>query len=128
MFLCFPLFAVACSGPADSDNLSIYTRNQSDGGYGFTVGSGWLLGGQQAWSRIDESTGCYGVQPGWQLSVGPAGPNGATGPYTFLFGDGELGPSPEVWIDVAPDGAVSWGQGQPAWAIDAAPDNCGSPQ
>ena len=114
---------LAGCGAGEGDSLRLYTRNPAADEYGIEVGS--LPWQSSSWSRVG-GTGCQTVDSGWQLSIGPAGQEGrATGTYTTIFGDDDLGPEPVVWIDIAPDGTVSWGEGQPAWADQAAPDTCG---
>ena len=121
LVLLVAMLVAACSGEG-ADSLRLYTRNQAADDYGVQVGS--LPWQSSSWSLVG-SIGCDTVDSGWQLSIGRAGPDGPIGTYTHLFGDGNLGPEPEVWIDIAPDGTVSWGEGQPAWASEPAPDTCG---
>ena len=70
----------------------------------------WLLGG--------------GVP--WTISIGAAGPDGAVGNYTALLSSADVADptNAEIWIDVARDGSVTWGEGKPEWVAEDAP-SCG---
>jgi hypothetical protein len=61
------------------------------------------------------------------MSVGAAGRDGALGEYHRLLSSADVADPTDavIWIDVAEDGSVSWGQGRPAWDREE-PLVCGS--
>ena len=70
--------------------------------------------------------GCMAVSVPWTITIGAAGRDGAVGNYTQLLSSAEVADpaNAEIWIDVADDGSVTWGEGRPDWAPEGAP-TCG---
>lgn len=107
--------------PAMEGSLRTYERNSSGDELGDIAmsasGGGWTgLGG---W-------GCMAVTLPWTISIGASDRNGAVGEYTQLLSSTDVTDpaNAEIWIDVAEDGSVTWGEGMPEWAPEAAP-TCG---
>lgn len=120
------LVALLAGCPAFLDHectgLRMHSRNQTGDAYGISVTSS----GSKSWGMMGGS-GCSCHAPDWAVSIGGSGPRGGpVGDYATLFTATDVGPDPEVWIDIAPDGRVSWGEGQPEWAVAHAP-TCGKP-
>ena len=102
--------------------VSFYERNESPVALGMRVGSG--VG--QAWTRLETGgRGCSAVSLPWTISIGPVGPDGAVGVYNAVLSSADVADplNSEVWVDVAEDGSVTWGEGPPAW--DRGPHDCG---
>jgi hypothetical protein len=101
----------------------VYSRNQSADALGFRLD--YAAG--ESWSRIETgSGGCSAVGVPWVISVGAAGRDGQEGDYDQLLSSADVADptDAEIWIDVAEDGTVSWGQGRPAWD-EIGPLDCG---
>jgi hypothetical protein len=68
-----------------------------------------------------------GVSVPWTISIGPAISDGMgqVSDYDQLLSSADVADptDAEIWIDVAQDGSVSWGQGKPAW-IEEDPPSC----
>lgn len=87
----------------------------------------------RTWSVLGAS-GCNSVDYPWSLSVGPrpADDEGSSSVldsedgYEALLDSGDVAEgSTIVWIDVSPAGAVTAGWGEPDWALEDVPANCG---
>src|SRR5688500_6982489 len=114
------LLSIGCSLAAADASLRMYRRNPAGHALGVQVDSGVTGGG---WGRLDDGQGCSAVRVPWIVSVGGAGRDGAVGEYAGLLSSAEVADptDAEIWIDVAPDGGVTWGEGRPAWAAEDAP-------
>jgi hypothetical protein len=114
-----------CSFAASGGSLTHYDRNASAGAVGIRVDS---MAGQGGVLIIDEDRGCVGVAGPWTLSFGPADIDGPLGEYSILLTSAQVADPTNavIWIDVARDGSVTWGEGKPEWAVDAGPIHCGS--
>ncbi len=97
-------------------------RNAAEDSLGIEVVSAM---GDRAWTLLD-GQGCVAVSVPWTVSIGAAGRNGAVGEYTQLLSWADVADAAdaEIWIDVAKDEKVTWGEGRPEWAPEAAP-KCG---
>ena len=116
---------ISCSLVATDASLRIYHRNSAEHALGVQVDSGPTGGG---WTRLgDGHHGCSAVRVPWTVTIGGAAPDGAVGNYAALLSSADVAdPSDaEIWIDVARDGGVTWGEGRPAWATEDAP-KCGA--
>jgi hypothetical protein len=109
--------------PGPEGSLRKYERNAAEDRLGIEVVSGLAGGG--GWTVLGVQ-GCMAVSVPWTVSIGAAGRNGAVGKYTQLLSSADVADAAdaEIWIDVAKDGRVTWGQGMPEWATEAAP-KCG---
>ena len=107
------LLVSSCGLAEREGSLSVYARNESAGALGYRLDSS--AGG--GWSRIEASGGCSDVGLPWTISVGAADRDGQVGDYQQLLSSADVADpiDAEIWIDVAEDGSVSWGQGRPAW-------------
>jgi hypothetical protein len=116
------LLASCTLAPRDA-SLAIYARNQSTDALGFRLD--YVPGGQ--WSRLEGiSSGCSDVRLPWTISIGAAGRDGQVGDYHQLLASANVADpnQAQIWIDVAEDGSVSWGEGRPAWD-EVGPLGCG---
>jgi hypothetical protein len=119
---CLGLMASACFPSGPDGSLGIHTRNASRDPLGYSVESA----GTSGWGRIAEGVGCTAIGAPWSISVGPADEDGAVGQQVHLLSSADVDDplNAEIWIDVAKDGRVTWGQGTPEWAIGPVP-SCG---
>ena len=117
------LLLSACSVPATQGSLRTYYRSSGEHPLGVQLDSTRDSG----WSLLIDSHGCSAVGLPWTLSIGAAGPAGAVGHYTPLVSSAEVADptDAEIWIDVAGDGSVTWGEGIPDWAPEDARSSCG---
>jgi hypothetical protein len=123
MLVALALLVTSCSLATRDASLMVYSRNESAGALGYRLD--YAAGG--AWSRIETgSGGCADVRLPWTISVGAADRDGQVGDYHQLLSSGDVAdPSDaEIWMDVAEDGSVTWGQGRPAWD-EIGPLHCG---
>ena len=107
------LLLSACTQPEGA--INIYTRNATVD-LGFRIDSA----NSQSWGRIETgSSGCSAVTVPWTISIGAAGRDGAVGDYHLLLSSADVADptDAEIWIDVAEDGSLSWGEGRPAWDV-----------
>ena len=113
--------------PEGRNQLVTYGRIRADGGtLGVQVGS---AGGGGSWTRAGLPTGCQTITYPWSISVGPA--DGDRSRYEEVLNSGSIAEgTTTVWMDVAPDGTVSVGWGEPpVWGADLDPaDGCGDPR
>ena len=116
------LLVCSCGLVEREGSLIVYARNESSGALGYRLDSS--AGG--GWSRIEASGGCADVGLPWTISVGAAGRDGQVGDYQQLLSSADVSDptDAEIWIDVAEDGSVNWGQGRPAWD-QIGPLDCG---
>ena len=117
------LLISSCSIAGAEGSVSVYTRNESGSELGFRLDS--ALG--HRWSRIDTGgSGCSAVSLPWTISIGAAGRDGQVGDYLPLLSSANVADprDAEIWIDIAEDGSVSWGEGRPAWD-ELGPQDCG---
>ena len=114
----------SCSLVTRLDSLRIYERNSSGQVLGIQVHSGLEDSG---WGRMGHGGGCVAIGVPWTVSIGPADEDGRAGNYKVVVSSANVAEptNAEIWIDVAADGSVTWGEGRPAWAREEAPI-CGS--
>jgi hypothetical protein len=119
------LLSIGCSLVTADASLRIHHRNSAEHALGVQVDSGPTGGG---WTRLgDGHWVCSAVRVPWTVTVGGADRDGAVGDYAGLLSSAEVADptDAEIWIDVARDGGVTWGEGRPAWATEDAP-KCGA--
>jgi hypothetical protein len=101
--------ASAPSAPAAAQRfeLRMYTRNLTAQDIGLRLASS----GSSGWQRFSASSECTAIIPPWTISIGPAGPKGATGPYTEIVTSANFGEarSVELWIQVSERGGIPTG-------------------
>src|SRR5687767_2018570 len=119
------VLTIGCTFVAPDASLRIYHRNSAEHALGVQVDSGPTGGG---WTRLgDGHWVCSAVRVPWTVTIGGAAPDGAVGKYAGLLSSADLADpaNAEIWIDVARDGGVTWGEGRPAWAAEDA-GRCGA--
>jgi hypothetical protein len=120
------LSACSASTPAPAaaqrSELRMYLRNLTAQDIGLRLASS----GTSGWERFTASSGCTAITQPWTISIGPAGPKGAIGPYTEIVSSADFGEarSVELWIQVSERGGITTGSGRPSWSPVAA-DHCG---
>ena len=123
LLVALALLLSSCSLWARDASLIVYARNESADALGLRLD----YPGGGVWSRLEDiSGGCSSVRVPWSISIGAAGRDGQVGDYDQLLSSGNVGDpnDAEVWIDVAEDGRVRWGEGRPAWD-EVGPIDCG---
>ena len=115
--------AGGCTAFEIEGSLGVYERSASVDPMGYRVASV----GSSGWSRIGDGVGCTAVGLPWTISIGPAGADGAVGEQRPLLSSADVDNPHDavIWIDVAEDGSVTWGEGMPDWTDEAAP-TCGN--
>jgi hypothetical protein len=115
------LLLSACSNLAPQGSLRTYYRNPAGHALGVQVESTML--GPVGWTRLGDGLGCSAVSVPWAVTIGAAGRDGAVGNYAGLLSSADVADptNAEIWIDVAEDGSVRWGEGKPDWAPEDAP-------
>lgn len=115
---------LASCGLVEADGaINVYARNGSAADIGFQLDSALA----SSWSRLATGfSGCTAVSSSWTISIGAAGVDGEVGEYHRLLSAGDVAEplSAEIWIDVADDGSVTWGEGRPVWDRSG-PQDCG---
>ena len=113
--------------PEGRNQLVTYSQNRGEGGtLGVQVST---AAGGASWSRGGLGTGCQAITYPWSISVGP--PDGDRSRYQEVLNSGSITEGTTiVWMDIAPDGTMSVGWGEPpVWGADLDPaDGCGEPR
>jgi hypothetical protein len=106
-------------------SLRMYNRTATEDKLGIKVFS--ATGG--GWTVLAGGRGCQAVSVPLTVSIGAADKNGAVGEYTQLVSSADVAnpADAEIWIDVAQDGTVTWGEGCPTGPLKLPPRNAGPP-
>ena len=114
LLVALALLVSSCTFSASDASVMVYSRNQSADALGFRLD--YAAG--EGWGRLETgSAGCSAVGVPWTISTGAADRDGQVGEYDHLLSSADVADptDAEIWIDVAADGSLSWGQGRPAW-------------
>jgi hypothetical protein len=123
VFLAWLLFigtAWTHGGFPGAARLRIYERSPARAipiGYQVEDASGFT------WTPIQNAVGCRGVGEPWTIRIGPYEPDRPVAELMPLLSSADVDNplDAEIWIDVADDGSVTWGEGMPDWAEGPAP-------